>query len=112
MRLFEIVLETLFASALLIAAASADRVKIRDGWIVPVTNLASIQFAKDGVAKHNGHSYVMEPVRFQGSPQMMTALATGELEVCLRGYADVRLQWPASLLPEQVGANPIHDRSR
>jgi len=73
------------------ATASADPVKIRDGWIVPVSNLASILFAKDGVAKHNGQSYVMEPVRFQGSPQMMTALATGELEVSLLAYSSFAL---------------------
>lgn len=91
MRLLKLAPGCLLASTLHISVASADPVKIRDGWIVPVTNLASIQFAKDGVAKHNGQSYVMEPVRFQGSPQMMTALATGELEVCLLGYSSVSL---------------------
>jgi len=87
MRLLKIVSGCVLASALLMAPATADPVTIRDGWIVPVTNLASIQFAKDGVAKHNGQSYVMEPVRFQGSPQMMTALATGELEIALLAFS-------------------------
>jgi len=91
MRLLKIVSGGLLASALLTAPASSDPVKIRNGWIVPVTNLASILFAKDGVAKHNGQSYVMEPVRFQGSPQMMTALATGELEISLLAFSSFSL---------------------
>lgn len=73
------------------ASANADPVKIRDSWLAPVSNLASILFAKDGVAKHNGTSYVMEPVHFQGSPQMMTALATGELEIGLLAYSSFSL---------------------
>lgn len=79
------------AVALFAGAAEAQPVTIRDGWIVPVSNLASIQYAKAGVAKHNGKSYVMEPVRFQGSPQMMTALATGDLQVSLLAYSTFAL---------------------
>jgi sulfonate transport system substrate-binding protein len=79
------------ASLLLAASAKAEPLKIRNGWIVPVSNLASILFAKGGVAKHNGQSYVMEPVRFQGSPQMMTAMATGELEISLLAFSSFSL---------------------
>ena len=69
--------------------ASAEPVKLRIGWVVPVTNLASILFAKDGIARHNGKSYVIETSRFQGSTQQITALATGDLDFALLGFTSV-----------------------
>jgi ABC-type nitrate/sulfonate/bicarbonate transport system substrate-binding protein len=71
------------------AAHSADPVKIRHAWIVPVTNIASMMFAKPELAKHNGKSYVFEAVRFQGSPPMVTALAAGEIEVALLAWSSI-----------------------
>jgi NitT/TauT family transport system substrate-binding protein len=91
MRSIKIVAGTLAVSLLAAASAGAEPLKIRDSWLAPVSNLASILFAKDGIAKHNGQSYVMEPVHFQGSPQMMTALATGELEVGLLAFSSFSL---------------------
>jgi len=67
--------------------ANADPTKVRVAWIVPVTNIATIMFAKDGVTKHNGRSYAMEPIRFQGSTAMITALASGDLDVALLGFS-------------------------
>jgi NitT/TauT family transport system substrate-binding protein len=91
MRSQKIIATTLFLSSLIVGTAGADPLTIRNGWIVPVTNLASILFAKAGIAKHNGQSYVMEPVRFQGSTQMITALATGELEIGLLAFSSLSL---------------------
>jgi sulfonate transport system substrate-binding protein len=71
--------------------ASAEPLKLRVGWIVPVTNIASILFAKPGIAKHNGQSYVLETSRFQGSPPQITALATGDLDFALLGFTTVPL---------------------
>jgi NitT/TauT family transport system substrate-binding protein len=36
---------------------------------------------KKELARHLGQSYVLEPVRYVGTPQMITALANGELEI-------------------------------
>jgi hypothetical protein len=36
---------------------------------------------KKDLAKHLGKSYLFEPVRYGGTPQMITALANGELEI-------------------------------
>jgi len=71
--------------------AGAEPLKLRVGWIVPVTNIASILFAKSGIAKHNGQSYVLETSRFQGSPPQITALATGDLDFALLGFTTVPL---------------------
>jgi sulfonate transport system substrate-binding protein len=63
------------------SAANAEPIKIRNSWVAPVTNWASILLEKKDLAKHMGKSYVMEPVRYAGTPPMVTALANNELEV-------------------------------
>jgi len=76
------------ANALLLAAillwavgACADPVKIRLSYVVPVGNWAPILFEHPGLARHLGKSYSFEAVHFQGTPQMITALGAGELEI-------------------------------
>src|SRR5713101_1984328 len=63
------------------AARSAEPVKIRVSWIAPITNWAPMLLEKKDLARHLGQSYVLEPVRYVGTPQMITALANGELEI-------------------------------
>jgi sulfonate transport system substrate-binding protein len=90
--------------------ASAEPVKIRNAWIVPVSNLASILFAKKGIAKHNGQSYVMEAIRFQGSTAMITALASGDLDIALLGYSSLPLAIQnAGLQDARLIADEIQD---
>ena len=72
-------------------AHAADPVKIRIGWIAAPTNLAPILFAKDGIAQHLGKSYTMDPLRFNGSPPMITAIAAGELDIALLAYSSFAL---------------------
>jgi sulfonate transport system substrate-binding protein len=62
-------------------ASGAEPVKIRVSWIAPITNWASILLEKKELAQQLGKSYVLEPVRYAGTPQMITAMANGELEV-------------------------------
>jgi len=63
------------------ASANAEPVKIRVSWIAPLSNWASLLMEKKELAKHMGQSYVLEPVRYAGTPQMIAALANNELEV-------------------------------
>jgi len=63
------------------AAAQAEPVNIRNSWVAPVTNWASIWLEKKDLARHFGQSYVTEPVHFNGTPPMVTALANNEIEV-------------------------------
>jgi len=72
-------------------APAADPVKIRVAYVVPVANWASILFEKEGLAKHMGKSYTMEAIRFQGTPPMITALATGELEIADLAFSSFAL---------------------
>lgn len=91
MRLMKLMLAGLCALALGSAAAAQTPVKIRVAWVAPVSNWASILLEKKDLAKHLGKSYVMEPVRFAGTPPMITALATGELEVANLAYSTLAL---------------------
>ncbi len=71
----------LLAILLLAQGAKAEPVKIRVAWIAPLSNWASLLLEKKDLARHMGQSYVFEPVHYAGTPQMITALANGELEV-------------------------------
>jgi sulfonate transport system substrate-binding protein len=69
------------------AGTAQQPVKIRVSWVVPVSNWASIWLEKKDLAQHLGKSYTMEPVRYAGTPPMVTALASGELEVANFAYS-------------------------
>jgi sulfonate transport system substrate-binding protein len=91
MRLTKWMLAGLCALALTGATAAQTPVKIRVAWVAPISNWASILLEKKDLAKHLGKSYTLEPVRFAGTPPMITALATGELEVANLAYSTLAL---------------------
>jgi sulfonate transport system substrate-binding protein len=62
-------------------AAAAEPIKVRIAWVVPIGNWASIIYEKKELMPHYGKSYVAEPVHFQATPSMITALATGEIDI-------------------------------
>jgi len=83
MRVLKFLLTSLVAALVLGPAtgSSAEPVKIRLAWIALISNWGSLLLEKKELAKHLGQSYKLEPVRYAGTPQMITALANGELEV-------------------------------
>jgi len=90
-RLVEIALCAFILTATAAAVRAADPVKIRIGWIAAPANLAPILFAKPGIAQHLGKTYELEPIRFNGSPPMITALSAGELDIALLAYSSFAL---------------------
>ena len=72
-------------------ANSAEPVKIRMSWVAPVANWASIILEKKDLAVHLGKSYTLESVRYQGTPQMITAIANNELEVSNLAYSSLAI---------------------
>jgi sulfonate transport system substrate-binding protein len=68
------------------ATAQADPLRIRLSYIVPVSNWATILFAKPELAQHLNKSYTFEAVHFQGTPELIQALAAGELEIANLGF--------------------------
>ncbi len=72
-------------------ANSAEPVKIRMGWVAPVANWGSIVLEKKDLALHMGKSYTLEAIRFQGTPQMITAIANNELEISNLAYSSLAI---------------------
>src|SRR5215468_4482168 len=68
-------------------ASRAEPVNIRVSWIAPLSNWASLLMEKKEIARHMGQSYILEPVRYAGTPQQILALASGELEVANLAYS-------------------------
>ena len=89
MRLLKLTCTGLFAATLFGAGAAQAQqpVKIRASWVAPVANWASILLEKKDLARHLGKSYVLEPVRFAGTPPMIAALANNELEIANLAYS-------------------------
>jgi sulfonate transport system substrate-binding protein len=83
----------LFATAGLIAfgiaAARAEPIKIRVGWVNVPGQITPILFEHPGIAKHHGKSYTLEPIRYPGSSVALTAFAAGELELANLTFTQV-----------------------
>jgi ABC-type nitrate/sulfonate/bicarbonate transport system substrate-binding protein len=73
------------------SANSAEPVKIRMGWVAPVANWGSILLEKKELAQHMGQSYTLETIRYQGTPQMITAIANNELEISNLAYSSLAI---------------------
>src|SRR5215510_9840817 len=73
------------------SATAAEPIKIRMSWVAPVANWASIVLEKKDLAVHMGKSYTLESVRYQGTPQMITAIANNELEVSNLAYSSLAI---------------------
>ncbi len=56
--------------------------------IVP-SELSPILFVKPGIARHVGVTYTVEPIHFAAAPFMITALATGEVDIAPFSYSTI-----------------------
>src|SRR5215467_5047395 len=78
----------------LLAGATADgaeAVKIRASWIVAPSDWTPLLPEKPELMKNNGKSYVFEPMRFQGTPAVITALANNEIELGNLAFSSLAL---------------------
>ncbi|MBV8824183.1 MAG: ABC transporter substrate-binding protein [Hyphomicrobiales bacterium] len=91
MRSIKIMPGGILALALFAGTATAEPVKIRVAWTVAVANWASLLLEKKDLAQHLGKSYVFEPVHYAGTPLMITAMATGDLEIGDLAYSTLAL---------------------
>jgi NitT/TauT family transport system substrate-binding protein len=83
----------LAAAAFAVAAGTsqAEPVKIRLSYIVPVSNWATILFARPELAPHLNKSYTFEAVHFQNTSLTVQGLAAGELEIANLGFTTLPL---------------------
>src|SRR4051794_30369446 len=94
----------LFASG----AAFSEPIVIRNAYVVPVANWPPILEAKKDLAKHWGKSYVMEAVRYQGTPAMITALANDQLEIASLAYSSLGLAIQNGGLHDPCASSPTN----
>src|SRR5882762_2001480 len=73
------------------AAKGAEPVKIRASWIVAPSDWAPLMPEKPELMNSNGKSYVFEPMRFQGTPAVITAMANNELELGNLAFSSLAL---------------------
>ena len=81
----------LFASAAYADPVGAEPVKLRVGGVAPSADLVELIFAKQGVARHLGQSYSYAPMHMAGTPPVITAIATGDLDIGVFSYSSFGL---------------------
>jgi sulfonate transport system substrate-binding protein len=89
---------TAFAAALTLSlgpsisgAHAAEPAKLRMGWVIAGADAPLQIFGKKGIATHEGVSYVLDPIKFAGTPPMVTALAAGEIDLVPFAYSTFAL---------------------
>ena len=85
-----------------VAAQGAEAVKIRASWIVAPSDWTPLLPEKPELMKNNGKSYVFEPMRFQGTPAVITALANNEIELGNLAFSSL------ALAIENAGLEDLH----
>jgi NitT/TauT family transport system substrate-binding protein len=70
---------------------AAEPYHLRIGWVVASGDLATLMFAKPGLAPHAGKTYIPELIHFEGTSTSMQALATGEVDTGALAYSTFAL---------------------
>ena len=69
------------------AAGAAEPLNIRQGWVTLNNTLEVLAFDKPDILPHYGKSYRVTQTRFSGTSAEVTALATGEIDLCTIAYS-------------------------
>jgi sulfonate transport system substrate-binding protein len=103
----------LAAAIALPAAANAEPLTIRVGWVQTPGHLAplieALGHAHPEVFRHLGKSYVMQAVRFRGTTPQIQAQAIGDLEVVSQSPSALALAITNAHLDERVVADVLQD---
>jgi sulfonate transport system substrate-binding protein len=81
----------IMAASLSVNWAAAEPLKLRVGWIVVPAEITPIFPQDPKVALHDGTSYTIDSLRFQGSSLYIQALAAGELDIAPFGFSSFGL---------------------
>lgn len=76
-------------SLMALPALGAEPLKIRLSWVVAPPVLSPVLFLPPGVTRHYGATYTVESLHFPGTPTMITALATGDLDIGTLGFSSM-----------------------
>lgn len=77
--------------AFVASVASAEPLKLRVGGVAPSGDLIELLFAKQGIARHLGKSYDYAPTHMAGTPPIITAIASGDLDLGVFSYSSLGL---------------------
>ena len=95
------------------AIAEAEPLTIRVGWVVTPGHMAPLIDAlgkrEPAVFKHLGQSYVMQPLRFNGTTPQIQAQAIGDLEVASFSTSALALAITNARLDERLVADVVAD---
>ncbi len=91
MRVLMLALAVLLAAGAAQWAQAAEPVKIRGSWIVAPSDWTPLLPEKPELMKSNGKTYTFEPMRFQGTPAVITAMANNELELGNLAFSSLAL---------------------
>jgi sulfonate transport system substrate-binding protein len=93
-----------------ISTARSEALKIRIGWIVTPAELTPYMFMKEGIAVHNGNSYTLEPIHFQGTSLEVNAVQAGELDIAPFGSSSFAIAVVnAGLKDQRIIADEVQD---
>jgi NitT/TauT family transport system substrate-binding protein len=70
-----------------VATARAEPVTIKVGWVVLTSSSVPLSLQKKELLHHEGQSYTIEPVLIRSTSAMVTALATGDVDVGTLAYS-------------------------
>ena len=103
----------LFAAIGLASVARAEPLTIRIGWVVTPGHMAPLIEAlgkrEPAVFKHLGQSYVLQPLRFNGTTPQIQAQAIGDLEVASFSTSALALAITNAHLDERLVADVVED---
>ena len=71
--------------------ARGEPLKIRISWVAIPNNLPPLLMEKPELMTRAGQSYVVDAIRFPGTPQSVAALASGELDIALLTFSSFPL---------------------
>ncbi len=95
------------------AVARAEPLTIRIGWVVTPGHMAPLIEAlgkrEPAVFKHLGQSYVLHPLRFNGTTPQIQAQAIGDLEVASFSTSALALAITNAHLDERLVADVVED---
>jgi len=74
-----------------IGSAQADPAKLRIAWIVPAGDAPLALLGRPGIAQHQGKSYALEFTHFTSTPSMITAIASGQVDLVPFAYSSFAL---------------------
>jgi sulfonate transport system substrate-binding protein len=73
----------------LAGVARAEPVTIKVGWVLMTSSSVPLSLEKKELLHHYGQSYVIEPVSIRATSAMVTALATGDVNVGTLAYSSI-----------------------